>query len=243
MAGLFVPVRPTLKRDCAGESLFLWENQMSNLLFDEYPLIIIPSLAQRIGLGEAIIVQQIHYWVQRKQRDNDGFHWVYNTMKEWQKQFPFWSENTIAAYLKNLRDSKIVIAEMKSKNTFDKTLYYRIDYEILGASIPQKLGNRKTKNCGLSNTETTRDYFEEFFTVYPKKAGKAQAMKAWKDIELDDDLFAKIIKAIKDQELEKREVKFIPDPSTWLNGKRWEDDLTNGKSNNGLKYWQKGYQP
>jgi len=31
MAGLSIPVRPTLKRDCAGESLFLLEKQMLKL--------------------------------------------------------------------------------------------------------------------------------------------------------------------------------------------------------------------
>jgi hypothetical protein len=210
---------------------------MSNLLFDEYPLIIIPSLAQRIGLGEAIILQQIHYWIQRKQRDDDGFHWVYNTIQEWQKQFPFWSENTIAGYLKNLRDSGIVIAEMKSKNTFDKTLYYRIDYEMLGASIPQKLGNRKTKNCSISNTETTRDYFEEFWVAYPKKVAKEAAMSAWKNINLDDVLFTKIIKAIKDQKLSENEKKFIPNPATWLNAKRWEDEIA-GTTQKPLMGWK-----
>jgi hypothetical protein len=199
---------------------------MSNLLFDEYPLIIIPSLAQRIGLGEAIILQQIHYWIQRKQRDDDGFHWVYNTIQEWQKQFPFWSENTIAGYLKNLRDSGIVIAEMKSKNTFDKTLYYRIDYEMLGASIPQKLGTRKTKSCVLSNTETTRDYFGEFWKAYPKKVAKEDAISAWRKIKLDDILFAKMLKAIKDQKLSETEKQFIPNPATWLNARRWEDEVT-----------------
>lgn len=36
---------------------------MSKLLIQESPVMIIPSLAVKIGLNEAVILQQIHYWV------------------------------------------------------------------------------------------------------------------------------------------------------------------------------------
>ncbi|WP_249366800.1 hypothetical protein [Neobacillus rhizophilus] len=36
---------------------------MSKLLINENPVMIIPSLAVKIGLNEAVILQQIHYWV------------------------------------------------------------------------------------------------------------------------------------------------------------------------------------
>lgn len=36
---------------------------MSKLLIEEPPLQVLPSLAVTIGLNEAIIIQQIHYWL------------------------------------------------------------------------------------------------------------------------------------------------------------------------------------
>jgi len=36
---------------------------MSKLLIDEYPLQVLPSLAVIYGLNEAIILQQVHYWI------------------------------------------------------------------------------------------------------------------------------------------------------------------------------------
>ena len=36
----------------------------SRLLIDEYPLVVQPSLAALVGINEAIILQQIHYWLQ-----------------------------------------------------------------------------------------------------------------------------------------------------------------------------------
>ena len=38
----------------------------SKLLIDEPPLQVLPSLALKIGLNEAIILQQVHYWLNPK---------------------------------------------------------------------------------------------------------------------------------------------------------------------------------
>jgi hypothetical protein len=34
-----------------------------------------------------------------------------------------------------------------------------------------------------------------------------------------------MLKAIKDQKLSETEKQFIPNPATWLNAKRWEDEV------------------
>lgn len=70
------------------------------------------------------------------------------------------------------------------------------------------------------------DRFDEFWKIYPKKVSKENAKKAWVKIKPNDDLIAKITKAIKDQKLSEREQQFIPHASTWLNAKRWEDEVT-----------------
>lgn len=36
---------------------------MSRLLINEQPLLVLPSLACEIGLNEALMLQQIHYWM------------------------------------------------------------------------------------------------------------------------------------------------------------------------------------
>lgn len=217
------------------------EIMMSKLLIDEPPLQVLPSLAVRIGLCEAMLVQQIHYWTQRSRPLDDGYCWVYNTVREWKKQFPFWSENTLARHLQNLRETGVLIAEQKSRNSFDKTMYYRINYEKLDlASIPPKWGNRKPQNGDISNnTETTRDYFNELWLAYPKKMAKEDALIAWRKVKLDDVLFEKMLTAIKVQKLDEIEKRYIPNLSTWLNGKRWEDEpATKGKQ--GFDGWLRG---
>lgn len=108
---------------------------MSRLLINESPLTFQPSLAVAIGLNEAIVLQQIHYWInnsRNKGYEQDGFKWVYNTYKEWQENnFPFWSENTIQRVFASLEEKGLVISIQPMKSKYDRTKYYRIDYPKL----------------------------------------------------------------------------------------------------------------
>lgn len=71
--------------------------------------------------------------------------------------------------------------------------------------------------------------FAEFWKLYPKKVGKAAAMKAWKRAKIDADLFDRILEAVeaaKESEQWQREGgRFIPNPTTWINQGRWDDEL------------------
>lgn len=71
--------------------------------------------------------------------------------------------------------------------------------------------------------------FDLFWSVYPRKIGKGAAELAWKKCRPDGTLQARIIQAVKAQcksEQWRRDGgQFIPHPATWLNGKRWEDEV------------------
>jgi hypothetical protein len=106
----------------------------SKLLINEPPLQFQPSLAVVVGLNEAIVLQQLHYWLQRSGKERDGRMWVYNSFPEWKEQFPFWSEDTIKRTMKSLRDAGIVMVGNYNTASFDRTLWYSIDYDLLNAS-------------------------------------------------------------------------------------------------------------
>lgn len=71
--------------------------------------------------------------------------------------------------------------------------------------------------------------FAEFWELYPKKVAKKTALTSWKRINPDDKLFKQIIQAVteaKNSDQWKRDGgRFIPNPTTWLNQSRWEDEL------------------
>jgi len=73
------------------------------------------------------------------------------------------------------------------------------------------------------------DKFEQFWVVYPKKVGKKEARKAFEKINPSDELFGKMRVAIeqqkKSEQWRKEGGRYIPNPATWLNGARWEDEI------------------
>lgn len=69
--------------------------------------------------------------------------------------------------------------------------------------------------------------FESFWSAYPRKTAKPQAAKAFARVKPDERLLGLILAAIavqrKSPQWTKDGGEFIPHPSTWLNGRRWED--------------------
>ena len=101
---------------------------MNQLLIDEYPLLIPPSLAEKVGLNEAIILQQVHFWISKRKHFIDGKYWVYNTYDGWASQFPFWSRSTIIRIFKRLEDDGLIITGNFNRMKIDQTKWYSIDY-------------------------------------------------------------------------------------------------------------------
>ena len=104
---------------------------MSRLLIKENPVMIIPSLAVKIGLNEAVVLQQIHYWLGISKHRIEGRIWVYNTYEEWQKQLPFWSVSTIKRTILSLEMKGLLLSANFNAMKMDKTKWYSIDYEKL----------------------------------------------------------------------------------------------------------------
>jgi len=127
-------------------------------LIPENPLLVLPSLAVKIGLKEAIILQQIHYWILKSKHLYDGRYWIYNTYLDWQKQFPFWGESTIKKTILKMEKDGLLISGNFNKLKQDRTKWYSIDYEKIPEILlptqeirDNQLGNNlhSTKGDGL----------------------------------------------------------------------------------------------
>jgi len=84
---------------------------------------------------------------------------------------------------------------------------------------------------GREGKEYSETSFLEFWSAYPKKVSKPDALKAWKKINPDAELKEKILSSVELSKQSKDWIKengeFIPYPATWLNKARWEDDPVN----------------
>ena len=82
-----------------------------------------------------------------------------------------------------------------------------------------------------NRAKNSDDDFDVFWKNYPKKAGKGQAKKTWLKLKKSKKLpeIDILLKAIEIQKNSqgwlKDDGQYIPHPSTWLNGERWEDEI------------------
>jgi phage replication O-like protein O len=93
---------------------------------------------------------------------------------------------------------------------------------------PPKNQPPKTKPpVALSGEQADR--FSQFYAAYPKKRAKQDAIKAWKKVAPENGLFETIMRAIKKQKRSddwtRDNGRYIPNPASWLNGRRWEDEI------------------
>ncbi|MPM07925.1 hypothetical protein SDC9_54236 [bioreactor metagenome] len=82
---------------------------------------------------------------------------------------------------------------------------------------------------GVGSKVDEQSLFELFWHYYPRKTDKQKARKAFSKLKADQKLLSKILSAI---EAQKRSAQwqrdggqYIPHASTWLNGRRWEDEV------------------
>ena len=105
----------------------------------ENSIFVYPSLAVKIGLKEAIFLQEVHHllcWelcVHEQERK-----WVCKTIKEWCELYPFWSESTIKRIIKRLEKRGLLLSiAIEGKYSFNKRKAYPINYDRLHAIEPR----------------------------------------------------------------------------------------------------------
>lgn len=120
----------------------------NKLLISENPMQVLPQLAKLIGLNEAILLQQIHYWSNKSVNIIDGERWVYNSVSEWEKQFIFWSRSTIIRTIQSLLKQNLLKEGNFNKVKFDRTKWYTIQYQELN-----KMSNSNISDCTTPFTQ------------------------------------------------------------------------------------------
>ena len=76
--------------------------------------------------------------------------------------------------------------------------------------------------------DNMRERFDQFWKNYPKKTGKVKARESFDRIKPTEELFASILAAIDQQksstQWRNENGRYIPNPATWLNQGRWDDE-------------------
>ncbi len=80
------------------------------------------------------------------------------------------------------------------------------------------------KNLRTKEVKNIHIPFDSFWDIYPKKVGRADAEKKWNNLNPDDDIFTLINNHLSFAYLS-TEKKFIPNATTYINQKRWNDEV------------------
>lgn len=118
-------------------------------------------MAAKIGVNEAVVLQQIHYWLGISKHVIEERTWVYNTYEEWQKQLPFWSVSTIKRTIRSLEMMGLLLSNNWNEMKMDKTKWYSIDYEKVKEledsilELPDKPIEENAPEEEVKNTEGT----------------------------------------------------------------------------------------
>jgi hypothetical protein len=114
------------------------------LLVDESPLLVLPTLAQRLGLQGAIVVQQLHYWIEQPgAHTREGHRWVYNSYQGWQRQFSFWTVPTVKRIFLHLERQGVILSAQFRKGAWDRRKWYTVDYIRLAEVVPEIAHDRQ----------------------------------------------------------------------------------------------------
>lgn len=96
---------------------------------------------------------------------------------------------------------------------------------------PARAGGRdrlEANGLRLKASANGSERFDEFWKLYPRKIGKDAAWRSWQRRKPDGDLVAIILAAVTAQaqwpNWVKDDGRFIPNPATWLNQGRWQDE-------------------
>lgn len=99
----------------------------------------------------------------------------------------------------------------------------------------------KKDTSAASAAGVNLDLFATFWSAYPRKVAKPEAVKAWLKVKPDAELAQKIMdglsRAKQSRDWIKDDGQFIPYPATWLNQGRWDDEVDAGGSDPAAGDW------
>ena len=100
-------------------------------------------------------------------------------------------------------------------------------------NLPKEKEKEKEKENKKQKQKQNGERFERFWAAYPRKTAKPDARRKFESIDPDEDLLKVMLDAIEKQKRSDQWTKdggqFIPYPATWLNQRRWEDEVQPAK--------------
>ena len=118
-------------------------------------------------------------------------------------------------------------SEARRKNKCEQN-----EHLITSVTLDIKCDQDKDKK---KRADAKTDDFDAFWAVYPRKVGKGDAKKAFAKVKAPVSVLISAVNTQKQsQQWLKDNGQYIPNPATWLNQGRWEDELPTTEAAKGV---------
>jgi len=88
------------------------------------------EVAEKYGLQEAIIIQNIQHWMAKNAANDRNMHdgkvWTYNSLNAWRQLFPYWSVSQLKRILSRMEENGILEKGNYNKSKYDRTTWYTL---------------------------------------------------------------------------------------------------------------------
>jgi hypothetical protein len=119
------------------------------------------QLAIQFGVDEAIILNNICFWIEKNKANemhfHDGRYWTYNSIKAFNELFPYWSTRQIERILKSLESQGAILTANYNKNGYDKTKWYAVSDEVFSFHANREYDSTKKFKGGTQNVKPIPD--------------------------------------------------------------------------------------
>ncbi len=104
-------------------------------------------------------------------------------------------------------------------------------------------GNSKQSSTNKAQNDID-NRFNVFYQAYPRHEGKQAAQKAFHKLKPSEELLSIMLKAIERQKQSSQwqDKRFIPNPASWINGRRWEDETIVAPPHQGRQVAAQNYE-
>lgn len=122
----------------------------------------------------------------------------------------------------------------KNRTVFPETQKSQLELELEKELEPEN-------NPPKAPQGAVAERFNRFWAIYPNKTGKQAALKAWSKLKPSEELTKVILAAVEYQKTwekwTKENGRYVPNPATWLNQGRWEDEPPETEKKGAMESW------
>lgn len=88
------------------------------------------NVAEAVGVKGAILLNHIHWWVEKNKANetnhHDGYYWTYNSAKAYSTLFPYWTSKTIQRELQKLEYEGYIKTGCYNNKSTNRTKWYTL---------------------------------------------------------------------------------------------------------------------